>query len=126
MDDTREVILQLVERALAGEHTKFERLRFFHEYIGARIVCKSTKKVVEALDCSADELFKNYCWAVRYQKADVNQLLAYKQLRQAVSFYEEELDIIENILSDYEEYLFAGNFWKAVLFGEERDTWNIH
>lgn len=120
MDDSRELLLDLIEKAKVGEHTKFEQLRFFSEYAGGRITYGATKKVAEALEDSANTLFKKYCKAVQYQQADVNLLLAYKQLQHAVDFYREEQKIIEDILADYENYLYAGNFLKAFLFGEER------
>lgn len=129
MDDTKELILELVDNAKAGEHTKFEQLRFFNEYIAGRIVYRSIKKVIEDLEYSADSLFKMYCKDVRYQQTDVNLLLAYKQLQLAVNFYKEEASIIKNILKDYEHWLWNGNIVeviRAVLFGEERDIWSQH
>lgn len=120
MNDTQEIFLNLLDHAKAGRHTKFEQLRFFSEYAGARVTYGATKKVIIVLEDSANTLFKRYCKAVQYQQADVNLLLAYKQLQHAVDFYREEQKIIEDILADYESYLYAGNFLKAFLFGEER------
>ena len=126
MNDSQEILLNLIDHAKAGRHTKFEQLRFFNEYAGARITYRATEKIVVVLEESADTLFKNYCKAVKQQQADVNLLLAYKQLQQAVNFYKEESRIIKDILIDYENYLWEGNFVKAFLFGEERDIWNLH
>lgn len=128
MDDTKELILELVENARAGVHTEFEQLRFFNEYIAARIIYKSLKKVIEDLEYSADNLFNTYCGAVKQQQADVNLLLAYKQLQLAVNYYKEESRIIKATLKDFENWLWNGNVVKViktVLFGEERDLWNI-
>ena len=125
MDDTKELLLNLIENARAGEHTKFEQLRYFDDYISTRMACKATKKVILVLEESADNLFNTYCKLVSKQQADVNMLLAYKQIQQAVNFYQEEVNIVEDILEDYENYLRDGNFLKAFLFGEERDIWNI-
>lgn len=128
MDDTKELILELVENARDGVHTEFEQLRFFNEYIAARIMYKSLKKVIEDLEYSADNLFNTYCGAVKQQQADVNLLLAYKQLQLAVNYYKEESRIIKATLKDFENWLWNGNVVeviKTVLFGEERDLWNI-
>lgn len=125
MDDSKELILKLVDFAKTGKHTKIEQLRFFNEYIAGRLTYRATKKVVETLEYSVDDLFKSYCKAVRQHQADVNLLLAYKQLQYTVDFYKEELNIIKESLIDYENYLWDGNFLKAFLFGEERDIWNI-
>ncbi len=121
MDDTRELILELINHARTGVHTKIEQLRFFREYVAARITCSATTKVINVLGLAADNIFNTYCKAVECQQADVNMLLAYKQLRQAVNFYKEELCMINVVLKDYENYLWDGNFLRAVLFGEERD-----
>lgn len=122
MDDTQELILDLITHAKAGRHTKFEQLRFFSEYLAGRTTYKATNKVVDTLEYSANKLFKKYCKAVQHQQADVNLILAYRQLQQATDFYKEELHIIEDALADYESYLFAGNFLRAFLFGEERSN----
>ena len=124
MDDTRELIIALIDRAKSGEHTKFEQLHFFDDYAGARVVYSATRKVVATLEHSAANLFKNYCKAVMQQQADVNLLLAYKQLQLAISFYKEEVRLIKDILVDYETYLCEGNFIKAFVFGEPRNIWN--
>jgi hypothetical protein len=121
MDDTRELILELINHARAGVHTKIEQLRFFREYVAARITSSATTKVINVLGLAADNIFNTYCNAVECQQADVNMLLAYKQLQQAVNFYKEELCMIKAVLKDYENYLWDGNFLRAVLFGEERD-----
>ena len=125
MDDTKELFLNLIENAKAGEHTKFEQLRFFSEYAGGRATLRAVMKVIDILEGSANTLFKKYCKAIKHHQADVNLILAYKQLQQAIYFYREEQKIIKDILVDYENWLFAGNFLKAFLFGEERDIWNI-
>lgn len=125
MDNTEELILKLIDYAKAGEHKKVDQLRFFNEYISGRITYGATKKVVNILKVSTNNLFKNYCKAVQDQQADVNMLLAYKQLQHAVNFYKEELTIIKNALVDYENYLCADNFLKAFLFGEERTDWDM-
>lgn len=121
MDDTKELILELINHARAGVHTKIEQLRFFSEYVAARITYSATTKIINVLRLAADNIFNTYCKAVESQQADVNMLLAYKQLQQAVDFYTEELDMIKVILKDYENYLWDGNFLRSILFGEERD-----
>ncbi len=120
MNETQEILLSLIAHARTGEHTKFEQLRFFSEYAGARAVGRATKRVVDILEESSVSLFIRYCKAVSNQQAEVNLLLAHKQLQQAVDFYKEELHIIKRILEDYENYLWDGNFLKAFIFGKER------
>ncbi len=124
MDDTKELILALVDQAKSGEHTKFEQLRSFKEYIAGCITYHAIKKVIADLEYSADNLFKSYCKAIERHQADVNMLLAYKQLQQAIIYYKEEQKIVRDTLDDYENYLWEGNFINAIIFGGVRNTWN--
>lgn len=126
MNDSRGFFLKLIDHALTNEHTKFEQLRFFDDYAGARVAYRSIKKVIGVLEDSACNLFNTYCKAVRKQQADVNLLLAYRQIQQVIIFYKEEQKILKNTLEDYEDYLREGNFIKAAIFGEMRDIWHFH
>lgn len=121
MNETKELILNLIERAKAGNHTKFEQLHFFSEYLTAYSIYNATNKIINILKYSANNLFQKYCRAVTKHQADVNLILAYKQLQCAVNYYIEELKIINEAIIDYESYLLKGNFIKAILFGEERE-----
>lgn len=124
MDDTKELILALITQAKSGEHTKFVQLRYFKEYIAGRITYNAIRKVIADLEYSASNLFKSYCRAIKRHQTDVNMLLAYKQLQQTIIYYKEEYKIVNDILDDYENYLWDGNFIKAIIFGEARNTWN--
>jgi hypothetical protein len=126
MTESQELFLQLIEHALNDKHTEFEKLLYFDSYLGARITYRATKKVIDILDESADDLFNKYCKAIRKQQADVNMLIAYKQIQQAILYYKEEQKIIKDMLEDYEDWLREGHFFKAAFCGEMRDIWNFH
>lgn len=121
MEDTQELILDLLIHARSGEHTKFEKLRWFSDYFAGCTTRRATRKVVEILEYAADNLFNKYCKAITKHQADVNLILAYKQLQQATEFYQEELSILDKIILDYEDYLWSGNFFRSVFLGEERE-----
>ena len=121
MEDTQELILDLLTHARSGDHTKFEKLRWFSDYFAGCTTRRATRKVVEILSYTADNLFNKYCKAITKHQADVNLLFAYKQLQQATEFYQEELRILDEIILDYEDYLWSGNFVRAVFLGEERE-----
>lgn len=120
-NNTRELLLELVERAKHGEHTEFEHLRFFSEYIAGRVIYRSIKIVIADLKYSAKNLFKLYCKGIKHQQTDINLLLAYKQFQLAIDFYKEEANITKDILKDYENYMWAGDFLKDLISGKERD-----
>jgi hypothetical protein len=122
MNETQELLLNLIEHAKAGEHTKFEQLRFFNEYIAARVVYRSLNKVIADLEYSADNLFKIYCKDVKRQQSDINLLVAYKQFQSAIDFYKEERRIVKTILADYEKYFWEGDFLDDLISGKTRDV----
>jgi hypothetical protein len=70
------------------------------------------------------KLFKSYCREVSEGTADVNTLFAYIRLRDVIAFYEEELDTLQRMLDDYDNYLGQGNFWYSFLGGERIQPWN--
>lgn len=121
MDDSKQLILDLIEHASTDNHTKFERLRYSSEYLAGRVTRRAIKLTVSNLQYSADKLFKKYCKAVTTQHADVSMLLAYVKLQHAVKFYEVELKLINEVLDDYENYLAEGNFINAFVLDKERD-----
>lgn len=125
MNDIQEILLNLIDHAKVGEHTKFEQLRFFREYAGGRVVYSSLKKVIKILATAAKNLFKTYCKTIGTSQTDATMLLAYKQLQQAIDFYKEEQKIIKAILKDYEKYFWEGDFLKNLILGKERDIWNL-
>lgn len=126
MKDTQEILLNLIDHAKAGKHTKFEQLRFFSEYVGGRVVYSSIKKIIDILSTAANDLLKNYCKLVGTPHTDINRLVTYKQLQLAIDFYKEEQRIVKAILADYEEYFWEGDFLKDLILGKERDIWNTH
>ncbi len=126
MNSTQEILLSLIEHAKAGEHTKFEQLQFFSEYVGARVVYSSIKKVSKILAIAAQDLLKSYCKLVGTPQADINMLVTYKQLQLAIDFYKEEQKIVKAILADYEEYFWEGDCLKDLISGKDRDIWNTH
>ena len=121
MNDMQEILLNLIDHAKTGEHTKFEQLRLFSEYIGARVVYSSVKKVISVLNAAARDLLKVYCKTIGTAQADINMLLAYKQLRLVIDFYKEEQRILMAILADFEKYLWEGDWLKNLISGKERE-----
>lgn len=121
MDTQNDFGAELIAHALTGENTKFTQLRFAEDYINTRITRIALKRVIRLLAQSADNIFKAYCKAVIQHQADVTALMAYKTLLQVVAFYQEELQIVNSELKDYESWLSEGNIISAFIFGAERE-----
>ena len=120
MDDNKELLLTLIERAYNSEHIEIKKISSAKEYLGSCAVRKALVITLENLGYSANNIFTKYCSAVAKQQADVNLLLAYKKIQQAINFYEYELNALSDAITDYESYLCEGNFIKAFIFKKER------
>jgi hypothetical protein len=117
--ERQQILLDIFEHAQNSKPTEFRILTNFAEYRFCKSRTRYTKLIIRALQSGADSLFKKYCKAVITSEADFTKLLAYKQTIQIISFYEQELKTLYDMLEEYEEYLYAGNFLTA-LIGEPR------
>ena len=120
MDDqfSQQLVEELLARVQERKFTQFHLLNNWEEFQIYRQSITSTKIVIKVLRTAAINLFKQYCRTVITGISDVNQLLAYTQLREAVTFYETELTTFTNAVDEYTNYLCSGNFWYAFTGGE--------
>lgn len=119
MQDNEELILALLHRAETEEHSKFQFIKCRQEYLNARKVKYAYEHLTSSIAISAEKLFKKYCNAVVSRNADVTILLAYCKTRELQQYYEEELSVVADMISEYEYYLRAGN-WSDFIFNKRR------
>ena len=120
--DTTLLIQDIINRAQEGRAFPFRTIRYWSEFRYFQRYARSTKIIIRILRVSANNLFKDYCQGVIAGISDITKLLAYQQLLDIVDFYKEELETIDAMLTEYDEYLGdLGNFVRA-LFGERRDS----
>lgn len=118
--ETTALVQDIISKATEGEVRPFRAILYWSEYRYFRRLVFSTKVVIKTLNTSANNLFKEYCRDVRNGTSDVTKLLAYQQLLDITAFYENDLNIVQSMVDDYDEYLCNfGNFVRA-LFGERR------
>jgi hypothetical protein len=113
-----EQLLQEILEQAEGKPSEFRFIQSIFDYKGCLRQYKATKLVIKILKTASKRLYKAYCKAVTSGISDVTQLLAYAQLDDVIAFYENELKTIYNMLDEYEEYLWQGNFIYALLGGE--------
>ena len=116
--DSEQVLLAIIEQAQA-EPSKFRFIVSIADYRYCLNLYRSTKLVLKILKTASKNLFDNYCKDVTFGISDFTQLVAYDELGGIISYYKNELNTINNMLDEYEDYLWAGNFFYA-LFGGER------
>jgi hypothetical protein len=109
----------LIKRAELKKHRQFQFLQNWHEYSNARKIRRAHILLVASLKKSTKKLLKKYCKAIAAGNADVTQLIAYRSIKQVLSFYEEELKIISDMIEEYESYLASGN-WSDFIFCTQR------
>jgi hypothetical protein len=122
--EAQQLLLDIIEQA-KEPNTEFTFITTWKEFRFSWQKFRATKLIIKTLEAAAKKLFKSYCKDVTTGSADVNKLLAAKQLEDTIAYYELELTTLERMLSDYDEYLGQGNFWHSFL-GGERNLWNLH
>jgi hypothetical protein len=114
--ESQQLLLAILEQA-KKQNTKFTYITTWNEFMFYRQNFKATKLIIRTLEAATKKLFKNYCKDVITGSADVNKLLATKQFEDIIAYYERELDTLERMLNDYDEYLGQGHFWYSFLGG---------
>ena len=115
--DSEQLLLAIIEQAQT-EPSKFRFIVSWSDYMYCINLYKSTKLVIKVLKTASKNLFKVYCKDVTSGISDFTQLVAYEELCEITGFYENELRTIYNMLDEYEEYIWAGNFFYACMGGE--------
>lgn len=108
------VINRIIEYTQTGEHTEFHFLRSWPEYKYYKNKRKAFKQVIR--------MFKNI--SRRYRKRLGENTPTYERLQQILNFYKKELDVVTEIIYEYEAYLLTGNYLSAML-GELRDETDL-
>lgn len=117
MTDTKQLVLDIIEQAQEGKSIEFQPIMSWREFKYYRQLGISTKLIIKTLKVSSNKVFKKYCKAVTIGISDVKQLLAYVRLLDILDFYQKDLNTIQQMLDDYNEYLCKGNFWYSFLGG---------
>ena len=115
--ETAQLILDIISKAQEGKAQPFRHILYWSEFRYYRRYQRSTKLIIKTLQLSAKNLFKEYCQDVIAGISDVTKLLAYEQLLAIAEFYEKDLETIQSMLSEYNDYLEDGNFWYSFLGG---------
>ncbi len=118
--EEQKILADLVRRAEAGEHTKFEYIKSWKEYKQRKMNSYALDMLIDSLAHSTKSLLKRYCRAVEKGQADVTTLLVRNKLLTTKSFYERELAIVTDMISEYDAFLCDGNFLNQFLFYEIR------
>jgi hypothetical protein len=120
MKSTSELLAEIISRAESGEHSKFNYITSWRVYKTKTLSRKATQLLIHSLDRSANTLFKRYCKAVKGGNGNVMDLLVRNALLRTKKFYEKELAILEDMISEYNAFLIDGNLISQLLLSEIR------
>lgn len=125
--EQKQLLNVLLERADAGEHVQFKFIRTWRDYFTVGKSMRAVESVVKSLKSSYKTTLKNYCKEIPTGEAQFVKLLSCSLLKNAISFYEEEYNILAHMFYEFEAYAFYyGKFLDPLLFGQrlDQDLWD--
>lgn len=123
--EIQQLIISVLDFARETKPSEFRLLRTWKDYLLYRRKRTAYRLLVQGLTRASNQLFKKYYKGVSLGEGNVNQLLAYQQLQQALRFYEHELEVFTNIISEFNAYLMKGNLLSSFM-GEIRPISDVH
>lgn len=111
---------RIIQRALEGEHTKFILLKSTYDLTRAKECKKAIKAVIKILTRIQNSLPKNINMYLAKGMTDEDIFNMTCDITSAYTFYQEELKIVKNIISEFRSYVRWGHFANIILFGFER------
>lgn len=115
--ETTQVIQAIIDKAQEGKAQTFRTILYWSEFKYYHRFKKATKLIIKTLRISSKRLLKSYCEDVIAGIPDLSKLLAYSQLLDIIDFYQQDLETVQTMLTEYDNYLGEGNFWYSFLGG---------
>lgn len=121
-----EDFLELVHRALDSKHSNFEFLRSAQDRTSAKIVRFSYATVSKMFKKLYESTYKTYLKQVELGDQDVETLMALKQFKHCMEFYDDESKIMDDMLEEYTEYILSGHVIDTLLgkVRPDKDLWD--
>jgi hypothetical protein len=118
--EAQQLLLDIINKAQEGKAQPFRTILYWSEFKYYHGLKKATKLIIKTLRISSKRLFKSYCEDVIAGISDLSKLLAHLQLLDIIDFYQQDLETIQTMLTEYDDYLGEGNFWYS-FFGGKRE-----
>ena len=108
------LITELITKALANEQTVFQLIANEGMWKTTRAFIRGTKKVIKLFKSLTKNSELMYCEQIKAGKQDLELLLARIQFGVCTSFYQRELEIAQDMLKEYNAYVFGGHLLKTI------------
>ena len=112
-------LLQAILDKVEAEPSEFRFIESWVDFVICHRNYRANKIIINVLNKASNQLFTDYCKTVTPGISDVTQLMAFSQLPDIIDVYKKELSTLDDMLNDYEDYLWNGNFFYS-FFGGER------
>lgn len=116
----------LVERALRGKQSSFEFIRSWQERSAVKTYQIGVAAVIRIFANLCDSTYKTYLAQINTGSQDLQTILALKQFKQCLVFYEREYEITKDMIEEYWEYIFNWHIIDTLVgnYRLEEDLWD--
>jgi hypothetical protein len=116
----------LVERAVKGKQSDFEFIRSWQERTAVKTYQFGITAIIRIFENLCDSTYKTYLSQVAAGTQDLQTILALKQFKQCLTFYERESEIARDMLKEHSEYIWNWHIIDTLIgnYREEKDLWD--
>lgn len=116
----------LVERAVKGKQSDFEFIRSWQEKTAVKTYQVGVAAIIRIFTNLYSSTYKTYVSQVAQGMQDLETLLALKQFKQCLVFYEREQEIARDMIDEYWEYIWNWHIIDTLIgnYRSEEDLWD--
>jgi hypothetical protein len=121
-----DLFMDLVQRALTEKNSQFEFIRHWQDRLAAKTYCFSIDTVLKIFRNLYSSTYKTYLTQVKVNEQDLQTILALKQFKQCINYYQKEKEIAEDMLEEYSEYVLSGHVIDTLVgkYRPDEDLWD--
>ena len=116
----------LVERAVKGKQSNFEFIRSWQERTAVKTYQIGIAAIIRIFTNLYSSTYKTYVSQVARGMQDLETLLALKQFKQCLVFYEREYEVALDMIEEYWEYIWNWHIIDTLIgnYRDEKDLWD--
>ena len=119
-EDPKEIVSELVKKALKGKQSDFEFIRTYETCKVARYYKISVKRVSKVFKTLYKKLMKTYAKDIMTDEQKLEMLMSMKQFEICYRYYEKECEIAKDMLDEYYAYLTSGHIFDQLVMNGVR------